>query len=263
MTLNSLKPAVSRPWLIAIAGFTWTAVGVMLCRLAYIWLAVTNRGMATTLGLFGIGMSVAAYYLGFSKIARKNIKRLCLLTERTCVFAFQTWKGYLIIGCMVTLGIILRHSAIPKQYLAVIYTTIGGAIFLSSFHYYGLLWEIVHQENPCQKQSRTSENQRFWYSFVTSNLPSFPTARWVTEKCPASPVLQDGVKGHNMMKPPCRKALPFRAGSFTFTLGGLVISCIRSSQPSESPLLRSSLQPPFTNFPLEKKLGLISVRFGS
>jgi hypothetical protein len=36
----------------------------------------------------------------------------------------------------------------------------------------------------------------------------------LTGKCPASPVLQDGVKGHNMMKPPCRKAPPFRAGSF-------------------------------------------------
>jgi hypothetical protein len=56
---------------------------------------------------------------------------------------------------MITLGIILRNSAIPKQYLAVIYTTIGGAIFLSSFHYYGLLWKMVRQENPCESESRT------------------------------------------------------------------------------------------------------------
>ncbi|MGO8987671.1 MAG: hypothetical protein ACLQGU_07360 [bacterium] len=155
MTLSSLRPAVTKYWLIALAGLMWTGVGVMLCRLAYIWLAVISRAMAASLGLFGIGMAVAVYYLGFSKIARKNLKRLCLLTERTCVFAFQTWRGYLIIGFMITLGIILRNSAIPKQYLAVIYTTIGGAIFLSSFHYYGLLWKMVHQENPCQNESRT------------------------------------------------------------------------------------------------------------
>ncbi len=161
MTLNSLKPAVTKSLLIALAGLMWTGVGVMLCRLAYIWLAVINRGMAASLGLLGIGMAVVAYYLGFSKIAQKNIKRLCLLTERTCVFAFQTWKGYLIIGIMITLGTILRNSAIPKQYLAVIYTTIGGAIFLSSFHYYGLLWKIAHQENPYESQSRTHENQEF------------------------------------------------------------------------------------------------------
>lgn len=148
MTLNSLKPAVTKSWLIALAGLMWTAVGMTLCRLAYNWLAVINRGMATSLGLLGVVMAVAAYHFGFSKIARKNMKRLCLLTERTCVFAFQTWKGYLIIGFMITLGIILRNSAIPKQYLAITYTTIGGAIFLSSFHYYGLLWRVVVQKNP-------------------------------------------------------------------------------------------------------------------
>ena len=156
MTLNSVKPAVTKSWLIALAGLMWTGVGVMLCRLAYVWLAVINRGMAASLGLLGVVMAVAAYYFGFSKIARKNIKRLCLLTERTCVFAFQTWKGYLIIGFMVTLGIILRNSTIPKQYLAIVYTTIGGAIFLSSFHYYGLLWKMAVQKNPINNESRTS-----------------------------------------------------------------------------------------------------------
>ena len=156
MLLNSLKPAVTKSWLIALAGLMWTGVGVMLCRLAYVWLAVVNRGMAASLGLLGAVMAVAAYYFGFSKIARKNIKRLCLLTERTCVFAFQTWKGYLIIGFMIALGIILRNSAIPKQYLAIIYGTIGGAIFLSSFHYYGLLWRLTVQKDSLQKESRTS-----------------------------------------------------------------------------------------------------------
>ncbi len=155
MTLNRLKPAVTKSWLIALAGLMWTGVGVMLCRLAYVWLAVIGRGIAASLGLLGIGMAVVAYYLGFSKIAQKNIKRLCLLTEKTCVFAFQTWRGYLIIGFMITLGIILRNSVIPKQYLAVLYTTIGGAIFLSSFQYYGLLWKMVVQENRHHSESRT------------------------------------------------------------------------------------------------------------
>ncbi len=148
MTLNSLKPAVTKSWLIAVAGLMWTGVGVMLCRLAYVWLGAINSGMAASLGLLGVVMAVAAYYFGFSKIAQKNIKRLCLVTERTCVFAFQTWKGYLIIGFMITLGIILRNSTIPKQYLAILYTTIGGAIFLSSLHYYGLLWKMVVQKDP-------------------------------------------------------------------------------------------------------------------
>jgi hypothetical protein len=148
MTLKSLRPAVTKSWIIALAGLVWTGVGVMLCRLAYNWLAIINRGVATTFGLFGIVMALAAYHFGFSKIAQKNIRRLCLLTERTCVFAFQTWRGYLIIGFMIILGAILRNSPIPKQYMAIIYTTIGGAIFLSSFHYYGFLWRMVIQKEP-------------------------------------------------------------------------------------------------------------------
>ena len=148
MMLSSLKPAVTKSWLIALAGLMCTAVGMTLCRLAYNWLAVINRGMAASLGLLGIVMAVAAYHFGFSKIAEKNIKRLRLLTETTCVFAFQTWRGYLTLGFMIILGVILRNSPIPKQYLAIIYTTIGGAIFLSSFHYYGFLWKMMIQKNP-------------------------------------------------------------------------------------------------------------------
>ena len=147
MTLKSLRPAASKSWLIAIAGFMWTGVGVMLCGLAYHWFAAIDTGVAAILGSLGAVMAFAAYHFGFTKIAQRNIQRLRLLTEKTCVFAFQTWKGYLIIGFMIILGAILRSSPIPKYYLAIIYTTIGGAIFLSSFHYYNLLWRLAAQKD--------------------------------------------------------------------------------------------------------------------
>ncbi len=148
MALKDLKPAVTKPWLVAIAGFMWTGVGVILCRLAYHWFSAAHTGVAAILGLLGALMALTAYHFGFSKIAQRNMKRLCLLKEKPCVFAFQTWKGYLIIGFMILLGAILRSSPIPKPYLAVVYSTIGGAIFLSSFHYYRLLWRLAAQKNP-------------------------------------------------------------------------------------------------------------------
>jgi hypothetical protein len=148
MTLKSLRPAVTKSWLIAIAGFMWTGVGAMLCGLAYQWFVAVNTAVAVILGSLGTGMALGAYHFGFSKIAQRKIKRLCRLTERTCLFAFQTWKGYLIIAIMIILGSILRSSPIPKPYLAILYTTIGGAIFLSSFHYYNLLWRLVAQKDP-------------------------------------------------------------------------------------------------------------------
>ncbi len=146
MSLKSLKPAVSKYWLLTLAGLMWSGVGTILCRRAYAWLTGINGYRAVVLELISILMALAVYRYGFSKIASRNINRLCLLTERTCVFAFQTWKGYLIIGLMIGLGYLLRSSSFSKQYLAILYTAIGGALFLSSFSYYRLVWEQMFRK---------------------------------------------------------------------------------------------------------------------
>jgi uncharacterized membrane protein len=151
MTLKSLKPAVTKSWLIALAGLMWTGAGLMLCRLAYNWLAIINIGIGVTFGVLGVVMALGAYHFGFSKITQKNIERLNRLTEKTCVFAFQTWKSYLIIMVMIILGAFIRSTPISKTYLAVLYTTIGGALLLASFLYYRLLWQML-----MQKESRSN-----------------------------------------------------------------------------------------------------------
>lgn len=151
MTLKSLKPAVTKSWLIALAGLMWTGAGLMLCRLAYNWLAIINIGIGVTFGVLGVVMALGAYHFGFSKITRKNIERLNRLTEKTCVFAFQTWKSYLIIMVMIILGAFIRSTPISKTYLAVLYMTIGGALLLASFLYYRLLWQMLMQKESRSK----------------------------------------------------------------------------------------------------------------
>ena len=44
---------------------------------------------------------------------------------------------------MICLGIILRHSPIPKQWLAVIYLGFGGAMILSSIKYYIFFFKML------------------------------------------------------------------------------------------------------------------------
>lgn len=148
MFFDKLKPAVSKYLLIALAGLMWSAVGVMLCRMAYYWLKEIGWFAALPFGLLGIVLSLATYFFGFSGIARKNIDRICLLSEKGCVFAFQAWKSYLIIVIMIALGIILRHSPIPRQYLAIVYMAIGGALLLASLHYYRWLWRLLILKKP-------------------------------------------------------------------------------------------------------------------
>lgn len=149
MFLTNIKPAVSKYWLMAMAGLMWTVVGIMLCRLSFIWLSPVNWHKSLPLASLGIIFSLAACRFGFSAIAKKNIDRLCLLADKSCIFAFQAWKSYLIIAFMITLGITLRHSAFPARYLAVIYITIGGALFLSSFLFYHRIWRVKIKKLPC------------------------------------------------------------------------------------------------------------------
>ena len=123
----------------------------MLCRVAFIWLRAVPVHLALSLWSLGLISALLAYRFGFCKIALKNIDRLYLLPNKTCVFAFQAWKSYLIIIFMIILGITLRHSQIPRHALAIIYITIGGGLFFSSFHFYWRIWRVKMRKNSEKK----------------------------------------------------------------------------------------------------------------
>jgi ABC-type transport system involved in cytochrome c biogenesis permease component len=125
---------------VAAAGLMWSAVGLMLCRLAFEWLGAVGVSQAVAMGAAGVLLVLLVYRILFIRIARRNIDRLSRYPARVCLFAFQAWKSYLLIGVMVTFGVILRHSGIPRHYLSVPYGAIGGALLLSSLHYYAFLW---------------------------------------------------------------------------------------------------------------------------
>jgi hypothetical protein len=148
MIFAKLKPEAPINWLIAAAGFTWSAVGILLCRLAYGWLDTLGSRTALLSGTVGVIGAGVAYHFIFSAIAFKNIGRLALFPDKACFFAFQAWKSYLIIVFMVALGATLRHSTVPRQYLAALYLTIGGALLLSSLHYYVRLWRQAFPRKP-------------------------------------------------------------------------------------------------------------------
>ena len=139
--LNIFKPAVTKGWLILLAGAMWSAVGLMLCSLAYGWLRDSHLPSAVWIGVGSFLAAILVYRFGFLHIAQRNIRRLLALNRKTCLFAFMPWKSYLLVAGMMALGITLRSSSLPHVYLAVIYITIGAALFLSSLHYYPNIWK--------------------------------------------------------------------------------------------------------------------------
>ena len=88
------KPGAAKKWLYSSAGLMWSAVGVMLCYLAFGWLKPIpiDRWILLTLG--GVLLAVIIYAFGFSKLADKNIQRISNLTgDKICLFAFQEWTS--------------------------------------------------------------------------------------------------------------------------------------------------------------------------
>ncbi len=149
MWYHKWKPGVHRHVLLALAGLMWTGVGLMLMGRAAIWLSVKPYITAYLIAGISTVLAFAAYYFGFTKTVEKNIRRLCLLPERTCLFAFNSPKGYFMIFLMIGLGIALRRSPLPREILAFIYIIMGGALFLASFHFYYRLWHVAYRRQPC------------------------------------------------------------------------------------------------------------------
>ena len=72
------------------------------------------------------------YAFGFRTIVGKNIRRLAILPERAPIWSVSSFRGYMMVGGMVALGVILRSTSIPRVYLAGPYLVMGGCLLAGS-----------------------------------------------------------------------------------------------------------------------------------
>lgn len=129
---------VSRRARMVVAGLVWTAVGGMLVTWGSGWLSGADTWLAIALGVAGIAVGAGAW-VGMRALVRKNIERLESMSERGSIITFISGKSWLITAFMIVMGSTLRHSAIPKIWLAVPYLAMGLALFFASLSYYGYL----------------------------------------------------------------------------------------------------------------------------
>ncbi len=141
--LEKWKPGVPKHWLLLLAGLLWIGVGCMLDSLAWSWLKTETAGKAAVLGALGFIGAMAIHHFGFLRIVDKNLARILPMEGKRCIFSFMPWKSYILIMSMSLLGATLRHSALPKPYLAVLYMAIGTALFLSSIRYFRYLIKSI------------------------------------------------------------------------------------------------------------------------
>jgi hypothetical protein len=138
MAMHIPEPAVSRRTLILSAAITWGLVGGFLSLRAVFWFKSPSPSVLG-LAILALGLGFLKGRFIFSRLARRNIQRIGELSphkERICLFAFQAIQSYVIIVGMMALGILLRHSSLPRVYLAVLYLAIGSALIYASFEYW-------------------------------------------------------------------------------------------------------------------------------
>lgn len=135
------KPAAPKYILLLLSGLLWGYAGSILLRFAYSWLTDENTSLPLIFALSGLILGLTIHFFVFSKVVSKNLKRIAEMPEKPCIFGFMSWRSYFLILFMMSLGISLRFSSIPKAYLAIIYTGIGSALILSGSRYFKLIFK--------------------------------------------------------------------------------------------------------------------------
>lgn len=126
---------MAKSTLLLIAGVIWLGIGILMDGLSYSWLKNEKPVYALLAVLTGFVCALIIHHFGFLRIVDKNLDRILPMKGKRCVFSFMTWRSYILVAIMILLGILLRHSPIPKLYLSVLYMGIGTALILSSIRY--------------------------------------------------------------------------------------------------------------------------------
>jgi hypothetical protein len=133
---SKLNPAVPRYYLFGLAGAFWTFAGLVLCGRAIFWLNAFPLSIELALEIMSIMIAAVGYLFLFVKVVEKNINRIRQLPENACVFAFTAWQGYIMIALMITIGVTLRDTSIPKYFLAVPYIAMGAILLAGSVRFF-------------------------------------------------------------------------------------------------------------------------------
>lgn len=114
-----------------LAALLWFLVGILLLVKAFLFSLPNNYWLSLLAGLL---FSVMAFSKIFISLVRKNISRLKKHNYK-CIFAFQSFKSYLIVILMITIGLIINHFGLKNKYIVFIYSAVGTSLIIGSFTY--------------------------------------------------------------------------------------------------------------------------------
>lgn len=135
--LQRYKPGVSRKTLYFLAGSVWGLAGLMLSVRGSVSVIVDSHGTWLEVAI-AVAAGLLFYWMLFVRISNKHIQRIASLPHHTtCIFAFLDWRGYFLMGLMISGGILLRTSGfVPTSVLGPMYLGMGTPLLLSSVRFF-------------------------------------------------------------------------------------------------------------------------------
>lgn len=132
-SFSRYKPAAKTRTLLLLSASLWTFIGAMLITKGLVRLAPLPEYKLIVVLSACIAGAVKARFM-LDRAAVKGVARILTLEDGTCLGAVYSVKTWLLVLCMIGMGVILRNSALPMALLSFIYLTIGLALIASSRH---------------------------------------------------------------------------------------------------------------------------------
>ncbi len=129
--LSRFKPGVNKRTHLLMSAVLWTIIGLMLITKGIYRLSQLKEWQASILLIAILAGSLKARFI-LDKSARRVISRISTFEDGTCLGAVYSVKTWIMVLCMMGMGVILRNSSLPLTLLSFLYITIGLALLLSS-----------------------------------------------------------------------------------------------------------------------------------
>ncbi len=129
--LARFKPAVRKNTLLLSSACLWTVIGLLLLvKGGYRWYQLPEHHPLIIAAGFLAG-GVKSFWV-LDETARRGVERIQKFADGTCLGAVYSSKTWILVLCMMSLGVILQNSSFPVQLLCFFYFTIGWALLFSS-----------------------------------------------------------------------------------------------------------------------------------
>ncbi|MCX6563010.1 MAG: hypothetical protein NTU60_05325 [Candidatus Aminicenantes bacterium] len=122
------KPAVRVRTQLLAAATLWTVVGCGLATAGLFWCFGSPFPGSILCAVGGIAAGLLKGFLIIRKFAERNTVRLIARGDGSCLGGFLSAKTWLLVALMMTSGILLRRSSIPRPVLGIIYSAVGTGL---------------------------------------------------------------------------------------------------------------------------------------